>query len=98
MDAISFVLGVRSATLRSAALKDLIYRSGSHRQDAKGKQKQVEANDGIDNEEGDDSGSGSGDENGLDNNDDQESDGTRKAWVRAIYIEDDGTEWTFQRR
>ena len=28
MDAISFVLGVRSVSLRSTALKDLIYRSG----------------------------------------------------------------------
>ena len=28
MDAISFVLGVRSAQLRSSQLKDLIYRAG----------------------------------------------------------------------
>lgn len=31
MDAISFVLGVRSVSLRSTALKDLIYRSGRKR-------------------------------------------------------------------
>ena len=37
MDAISFVLGVRSASLRSAALKDLVYRSGSKK--GKGKEK-----------------------------------------------------------
>lgn len=33
MDAISFVLAVKSSTLRSAALKDLIYRTGSKNED-----------------------------------------------------------------
>lgn len=33
MDAISFVLGVRSAQLRSSQLKDLIYRAGIHDDD-----------------------------------------------------------------
>jgi structural maintenance of chromosome 1 len=42
MDAISFVLGVRSASLRSTALKDLIYRSGrKSKKDRKGKGKAV---------------------------------------------------------
>ena len=34
MDAISFVLGVRSAQLRSSQLKDLIYRAGVRGYDA----------------------------------------------------------------
>lgn len=37
MDAISFVLGIRSAQLRSTQLKDLIYRAGKagqHRDEA----------------------------------------------------------------
>ena len=34
MDAISFVLGVRSAQLRSTNLKDLIYRSGKRKRPA----------------------------------------------------------------
>lgn len=33
MDAISFVLGVRSAQLRSAQLKELIYRAGAQQDD-----------------------------------------------------------------
>lgn len=50
MDAISFVLGVRSASLRSAALKDLVYRSGKEK--GKGKAR----------EEGEESGGESGGE------------------------------------
>lgn len=90
MDAISFVLGVRSATLRSAALKDLIYRSGSR---AKGKQPEgAQASD-------DDSSEAEEDEDESDEEDtnQRDADGKRTAWVRAIYHEEDGTEWQFQR-
>jgi structural maintenance of chromosome 1 len=98
MDAISFVLGVRSATLRSAALKDLIYRSGSKR---KGKAKE-HANDNLDQDDHrasdqEESGGSDDEDNDLEAEGD-DSDGSRKAWVRAIYLEEDGTEWSFQRR
>ncbi|KAJ2158596.1 Structural maintenance of chromosomes protein 1 [Coemansia sp. RSA 552] len=67
MDAISFVLGVRSAHLRSTQLKDLVYRgravSGS--------------DDGQTDEAGDQR--------------------TRRAWVRAIYEDDDERTIVFQR-
>lgn len=42
MDAISFVLGVRSAQLRSSQLKDLIYRAG----DLEGAQQQQNGQNG----------------------------------------------------
>ncbi|KWU43079.1 hypothetical protein RHOSPDRAFT_20134, partial [Rhodotorula sp. JG-1b] len=52
MDAISFVLGVRSASLRSTALKDLIYRSGRKaNRDKKGKGK-ANGGDEDDDEDG----------------------------------------------
>lgn len=104
MDAISFVLGVRSQTLRSAALKDLIYRSGRKRKVDKGKGKQLDGDqleeDVDDDEEEDDldavdddepEGAAAGDAEG-------EMDGERKAWVIAVYKDDKkDKEWRFQR-
>ncbi|KAM0787898.1 hypothetical protein ACM66B_003947 [Microbotryomycetes sp. NB124-2] len=87
MDAISFVLGVRSATLRSSALKDLIYRSGATRR-AKGKGRVVD-HDEKDEDVSVDVSEEDSDEDGVD--------GERKAWVKAVYIDSDGNEWTFQR-
>lgn len=55
MDAISFVLGVKSAQLRSSQLKDLVYRG---RRLAKGTQEGSEAQD--DDEEDDEQGEGEG--------------------------------------
>lgn len=49
MDAISFVLGVRSASLRSASLKDLIYRSGKT---AKGKERAEDSDQEGEEEDG----------------------------------------------
>lgn len=49
MDAISFVLGVRSAQLRSSQLKDLIYRAG----DLEGAQQQQNGQNGHDDHEDD---------------------------------------------
>ncbi|KAJ3549243.1 hypothetical protein NMY22_g966 [Coprinellus aureogranulatus] len=73
MDAISFVLGVKSAQLRSSQLKDLVYRG---RRLANGTQTQ---DDEEDEEEG-------------------EGEGTaKKAWVMAVFKDEKGKEWTFQR-
>lgn len=85
MDAISFVLGVRSSTLRSAALNDLIYRSGKTRK-GKGKGKAQDQDDGAESEDEEDS-----------EGEDGEVDGERKAWVMAVYIDEDDKEWRFQR-
>jgi structural maintenance of chromosome 1 len=49
MDAISFVLGVKSAQLRSSQLKDLIYRGGA---DAEGEESDEEQEDQSEEEEG----------------------------------------------
>lgn len=101
MDAISFVLGVRSASLRSTALKDLIYRSGRKAsRDKKGKGKAVEGTEDQDEDEHDDSEAGDDDaHDGVeDQGDDDGIDGERTAWVMAIYIDqEEQKEWRFQR-
>lgn len=75
MDAISFVLGVKSAQLRSSQLKDLVYRGRRL--------------------------AGDGDEEGSGNEDDNvEEDGegsAKKAWVLAVYEDENKKEWRFQR-
>ena len=88
MDAISFVLGVRSSSLRSAALKDLIYRSGRTTK-SKGKGKAVDDQQEQDQSEPEEDGGDDGDQ----------VDGERKAWVMAVYIDadDNDKEWRFQR-
>jgi structural maintenance of chromosome 1 len=90
MDAISFVLGVKSANLRSSALKDLIYRSGRRRGDRKGKRKaemEADEQDDVESEE----------EGESEEEDDEAMDGERTAWVMAVYIDQEDKEWTFQR-
>jgi structural maintenance of chromosome 1 len=96
MDAISFVLGVRSSSLRSAALKDLIYRSGSKK--GKGKGKAVDQDNAGSDASDDDEGNGDAesDEGVEDEDEGGEKDGERKAWVIAVYIEQE-KEWKFQR-
>ncbi|SCV74401.1 BQ2448_6833 [Microbotryum intermedium] len=89
MDAISFVLGVRSSSLRSSALKDLIYRSGGSR---KGKER---GDDDGEEEQGGGSEEGEGGEQGED--EEGRVDGERKAWVQAVYIDTKGKEWRFKR-
>lgn len=97
MDAISFVLGVRSTTLRSAALKDLIYRSGKKRGDRKGKGKAAEereADEQDDEQEEDD------EDEDESAGEDEGADGERTAWVMAVYRDGEGDnarEWTFKR-
>jgi structural maintenance of chromosome 1 len=86
MDAISFVLGVRSSSLRSAALKDLIYRSGRTKK-GKGKAADQDAED----EEEEES------ESEPEGDDEEQVDGERSASVTAVYIDSDDKEWRFQR-
>lgn len=87
MDAISFVLGVRSSSLRSAALKDLIYRSGRTKK-GKGKAADQDAEDEEEEEES---------ESEPERDGEEEVDGERRAWVMAVYIDSDDKEWRFQR-
>ena len=83
MDAISFVLGVKSAQLRSSQLKDLVYRG---RRLARGPTDGSEDTQGQDDAEDD----SDGEEN--------EGEGTaKKAWVLAVYEDEKKKEWLFQR-
>lgn len=74
MDAISFVLGVKSAQLRSSQLKDLVYRG---RRLARGDEPSMEE----DPEEGDTQGEVT----------------AQKAWVLAVYEDQNKKEWKYQR-
>lgn len=95
MDAISFVLGLRSTSLRSAALKDLIYRSGKKKRKGKGKQSEGQDEEDELADENDDDDDDDEEEEGDEGQEDQ--DGERTAWVMAVYKHDDGKEWKFQR-
>jgi hypothetical protein len=78
MDAISFVLGIKSAQLRSKQLKDLVYRG---RKLARGGYESTQEGDGDENDEEEDAGEGS----------------ARTAWVLAVYQDEEGEEYRFQR-
>jgi structural maintenance of chromosome 1 len=81
MDAISFVLGVKSAQLRSSQLKDLVYRG---RRLAKSDAEDgSEAAQEEEEEEEDEVAEGEGT--------------AKKAWVLAVYLDADDKEWKFQR-
>jgi structural maintenance of chromosome 1 len=82
MDAISFVLGVKSAQLRSSQLKDLVYRG---RRLAK------------DNETGNDAMAEESEEEDEEEEEDQGEGTAKKAWVLAVYEDGDGKEYRFQR-
>lgn len=83
MDAISFVLGVKSAQLRSSQLKDLVYRG---RRLARGPTDGSE--DTQDQEDAEDDSDGEQDQ----------GEGTaKKAWVLAVYEDGKKKEWFFQR-
>lgn len=72
MDAISFVLGVKSAQLRSSQLKDLVYRDRS-------------TANAEDNDEG------------IDDEEYENENNPRKAYVTAFYETKDGDEIRFTR-
>ena len=83
MDAISFVLGVRSAQLRSDKLQDLVYRGRIIRE------ARINA-DGT-TTEGDAAGASNGDTQTTENGDTQSStqtDNPQTAWVKAVYEDD----------
>lgn len=83
MDAISFVLGIKSSHLRSAHLKDLVYRGRVL--------KTSKIND-------DGSADTNGHANGFDDGDDKASRGDPKtAWVMAVYEDDAGDEQRWKR-
>lgn len=88
MDAISFVLGIKSSQLRSSQLRDLIYRGRIL----------MESNGMNGRDEGDED----EDEDGpaqtqtqRTNGDDER--GPRRAWVMAVYKEDNGKEIRYKR-
>jgi structural maintenance of chromosome 1 len=82
-DAISFVLGVRSAHLRSTQLKDLIYRGGRRRKKA----------------DGDDLMEVDGSDEDVDDGeaDNEAGPSARKASVMAVYEDSTGREYRYQR-
>ncbi|CAK5262899.1 unnamed protein product [Mycena citricolor] len=81
MDAISFVLGIKSAQLRSSQLKDLVYRG--RRLGKAGLDGEEDVADEVAEGENDEEGQGEGT--------------AKKAWVMALYVDSDGKEWRFQR-
>ncbi|KAJ6560360.1 condensin complex subunit SMC1 [Mycena capillaripes] len=81
MDAISFVLGVKSAQLRSSQLKDLVYRG--RRLGKSGIEGEEEEADADENEKDDETEQGEG--------------SAKKAWVSALYVDADKKEWRFRR-
>ena len=92
MDAISFVLGVRSAQLRSDKLQDLVYRGRIIRE------ARINA-DGT-TTEGDAAGASNGDTQTTENGDTQSStqtDNPQTAWVKAVYEDDAEQEHEWQR-
>jgi structural maintenance of chromosome 1 len=71
MDAISFVLGVKSAQLRSSQLKDLVYRGRRLASDEPSE---------------------------MDEDEEETGEGSAQtAWVLAVYQDEKGKEWRFQR-
>lgn len=88
MDAISFVLGIKSSQLRSTQLRDLVYRG------------RVMKTSKIQ-DDGTAAPAANGHANGLENGDDDDSQRTRgdpkTAWVMAVYEDDAGDEQKWKR-
>lgn len=90
MDAISFVLGIKSSHLRSAHLKDLVYRGRVL--------KTSKINDDGSADAPATNGHGNGDASGLDQSDQRPTRGDPKtAWVMAVYEDDAGDEQRWKR-
>ena len=87
MDAISFVLGIKSSQLRSNQLRDLIYR-GRILKESNG------LNGHRDSEDEDDEPTQMQTQR---TNGDSEEVGPRRAWVMAVYKEDNGREIRYKR-
>ncbi|SPN98848.1 related to SMC1 protein [Cephalotrichum gorgonifer] len=90
MDAISFVLGIKSSHLRSAQLKDLVYRG------------RILKTSKINDDGSADAPNGNGHANGHDDDDDEPSQRAsrgdpKNAWVMAVYEDDAGDEQKWKR-
>ena len=83
MDAISFVLGIKSSQLRSSQLRDLIYR-GRILQESNGANGLQDADDDEEDEP-------------TQTQRTAEERGPRRAWVMAVYQEDSGKEIRYKR-
>ncbi len=81
MDAISFVLGVRSAQLRSSQLRDLVYRGRRLARDSADGTSQPDQDDDDDDDDDERDGEGT----------------AKKAWVLAVFEDEKKKEWLFQR-
>jgi structural maintenance of chromosome 1 len=88
MDAISFVLGIKSSQLRSSQLRDLIYR-GRILMESNG----LNGRDEVDEDEEEDGMTQT--QTQRTNGDDER--GPRRAWVMAVYKEDNGKEIRYKR-
>jgi structural maintenance of chromosome 1 len=86
MDAISFVLGIKSSQLRSSQLRDLIYRG-----------RILKESNGIDGEDHEDGEEEPTQTQTQRTNGDDEERGPRRAWVMAVYEEDNGKEIKYKR-
>lgn len=84
MDAISFVLGIKSAQLRSTQLRDLVYRGRKALQvEGEGVEETMDVDETLEGETQTQA-STSGD--------------ARTAWVMVVYEDEKGKEWKFKRR
>lgn len=91
MDAISFVLGIKSSHLRSTNLRDLVYRGRVLRTSKLDGEAAPVTEDGTDGED---------QEDGTDGEDTQDRSGAsdpKSAWVMAVYEDDAGEEQQWQR-
>ena len=86
MDAISFVLGIKSSQLRSSQLRDLIYRGRIL--------KESNGMNGRDEDEDDDEQTQTQTQR---SNGDGEERGPRRAWVMAVYEDDKGKQIRYKR-
>ncbi|KAM0715829.1 hypothetical protein Q7P37_008343 [Cladosporium fusiforme] len=93
MDAISFVLGIKSSHLRSTHLRDLVYRGRVL------KHSKIDANGDVVEEDGD--GQANGDAEVEDDDQDTQASTQRNdpqtAWVMAVYEDDAGEEQRWKR-
>lgn len=85
MDAISFVLGIKSSQLRSTQLRDLIYRG-----------RILKESNGVNGEDHDDEEEPSQTQTQRTNGEGEER-GPRRAWVMAVYEDDAGKEIKYKR-
>lgn len=94
MDAVSFVLGVKSSQLRSTSVKDLIYRGRKARNDGEGAE---ESEGGGSSPQRLGKRKARGD--AEDGDEEQADDGSepRTAWVAAIYQDTKGRVWRYKR-